>query len=91
MSNVGTLRQPANVYNAFKAALKEAGIKKRVRPHGLRYFFNDILRLAGIDSVSARSITGHVTEEMRAHYSTVRLDEKRAVQKAAVDKEEKAA
>lgn len=86
MSNVGSLRQPANVYNAFKAALKEAGIKKRVRPHGLRYFFNDVLRLAGIDSVSARSITGHVTEEMRAHYSTVRLDEKRTVMEKVAQK-----
>jgi integrase len=67
------------VHNAFAAALKESGIKKKVRPHGMRYLFNDLLRLAGVDSVSARSLTGHVTEQMREHYSTVRLDKKRAV------------
>ena len=62
------------------------GIAKRVTPHGLRYFFNDVLRLAGIDAVTARSITGHVTEEMREHYSTVRMDEKRAVMERVAEK-----
>ena len=34
--------------------------------------------MAGVDSVVIRSITGHVTERMREHYSTVGLDEKHA-------------
>ena len=33
--------------------------------------------MAGVDPVTGRSLTGHVTEQMREHYSTVRLDEKR--------------
>ena len=30
-----------------------------------------------MDAVVIRSLTGHVTEKMRAHYSTIGLDEKR--------------
>ena len=40
--------------------------------------FNDLARRAGVDAVVTRSITGHVTEQMREHYSSVDLDEKRA-------------
>ena len=30
-----------------------------------------------MDGIVTRSLTGHVTEKMREHYSTVALDEKR--------------
>lgn len=33
---------------------------------------------AGADGIVTRALTGHVTEGMTAHYSTVGLDEKRA-------------
>jgi hypothetical protein len=36
--------------------------------------------------VTGRAITGHVTEEMRKHYSTVRLDEKRTAMEAVGEK-----
>src|SRR5262249_19974947 len=81
LTNQGTFRQPSCLHNAFAAALKAADIDKKVSPHGMRYLFNDLLRLAGVDSVTARSLTGHVTDEMREHYSTVRLDEKREAMK----------
>ena len=35
-------------------------------------------RLSAQDAVVRRALTGHVTEEMQRHYSTVGLDEKRA-------------
>ena len=44
----------------------------------MRRTFNDLARRAGVDAVVTRSITGHVTEQMREHYSSVDLDEKRA-------------
>jgi len=44
--------------------------------HGLRRTFNDLTRRAGVDPVVIKSLTGHVTEKMRTHYSTVGLDEK---------------
>ena len=37
-----------------------------------------MLRRAQVDPVIAKALTGHVTEQMREHYSTVGLDEKRA-------------
>jgi hypothetical protein len=37
-----------------------------------------MLRRAKVDPVIAKALTGHVTEQMREHYSTVGLDEKRA-------------
>jgi len=77
LSNQGTLRQPSCLSNAFKAGLKAAGIKEHITPHGLRYAFNDMLRRSGIDPISARALTGHSTEPMHEHYSSVQLDHKR--------------
>jgi integrase len=57
---------------------KDAALGKRITPHGLRYFFNDELRRAGVDEVTHMALTGHVTKKMRQHYSTVGVDEKRA-------------
>lgn len=58
--------------------LEKAQIRKRFTIHGLRYTFTDLVRLANVDAVVRRALTGHVTEEMQRHYSTVGLDEKRA-------------
>jgi integrase len=57
--------------------LKDIGLEKRFTVHGLRRTFNDLARRAGADGIVIRSLTGHVTEKMREHYSTVALDEKR--------------
>jgi integrase len=77
-SEAGTLRAPSSLSKAWAKCLKAAKIEQRFTPHGMRRSFNDHLRRAGVDPVTAKSLTGHVTEGMREHYSTVRLDEKRA-------------
>lgn len=83
----GALKQPSSLVNAIKRSAEEAGLgKKRITPHMMRYLFNDVLRLAGVDQVTRKALTGHVTDEMTAHYSTVRLDEKRAAIEAAAAK-----
>ena len=64
---------------AWSKCLVKAGITKRFTLHGLRYTFTDLVRLANVDAVVRRALTGHVTEEMQRHYSHVGLDEKRAV------------
>lgn len=46
--------------------------------HGLRYTFTELVRRADVDAAVRRALTGHVTEEMQRHYSTVGWDEKRA-------------
>jgi integrase len=52
--------------------------------HGLRRTFNDLAQRAAIDPIVTRSLTGHVTEQMRERYSTVCLDEKRQAVAAVV-------
>lgn len=54
------------------------GLRRMQTVHGLRYTFTDLVRLANVDAVVRRALTGHVTEEMQRHYSTVGIDEKRA-------------
>lgn len=77
-SSAGTLRAPSSLDRAWEKCLKKAKITKRFTIHGLRYTFTDLVRLANVDAVVRRALTGHVTEEMQRHYSTVGLDEKRA-------------
>jgi integrase len=74
----GKLRGANSMRKAWVSCLKAAGITERFTPHGLRRTFNDMLRRAQVDPVIAKALTGHVTEQMREHYSTVGLDEKRA-------------
>src|ERR1051325_8032227 len=77
-STEGTLRTPNSPDRAWSKCLKHAKITKRFTVHGLRYTFTDLVRRANVDAVVRRALTGHVTEEMQRHYSTVGLDEKRA-------------
>ena len=77
-STVGTYRTPNSLDAAWARCRAKAGIDKRFTIHGLRYTFTDLVRLANVDAVVRRALTGHVTEEMQRHYSNVGLDEKRA-------------
>lgn len=77
-SRVGTLRTPNSIDAAWSKCLAKAKIMKRFTLHGLRYTFTDLVRLANVDAVVRRALTGHVTEEMQRHYSSVGVDEKRA-------------
>src|SRR6185436_11010324 len=77
-STEGTLRTPNSLDRAWARCKQIAGITKRFTVHGLRYTFTDLVRRANVDAVVRRALTGHVTEEMQRHYSTVGLDEKRA-------------
>ena len=74
----GKLRGSNSMAKAWRTCLEKAGITERFTPHGLRRTFNDMLRRAKVDPIIAKALTGHVTEQMREHYSTVGLDEKRA-------------
>ena len=85
-SRNGKLKQPSSLVTAIRESAKDAQLTKRITPHMMRYLFNDVLRLAGVDQVTRKALTGHVTDEMTAHYSTVRLDEKRAAMEAAAAK-----
>jgi integrase/recombinase XerD len=73
----GTLKTPSSLTKTWEGCLKAIGLKERFTVHGLRRTFNDLTRRAGADGLVTRALTGHVTESMTAHYSTVGLDEKR--------------
>ena len=77
-SEAGTLRTPGGLTRAWQVCAKAAGVQHRFTVHGLRFTFNDLARRARVDGTVLRSLTGHVTEAMTEHYSTVRIDEKRA-------------
>ena len=59
----------------LRAACKTAGIRTRFTSHGFRRSLTDLLRNAQVDPVVAASLTGHETERMWKHYSTVRDQE----------------
>ena len=44
-----TLRQPSGLANAFEVPAAAARIKNTATPHGLRCFFSDALRTAGVE------------------------------------------
>lgn len=74
----GGLKTPGTLVKTWRGCLKAIGLQERFTVHGLRRTFNDLTRRAGADGIVTRALTGHVTESMTAHYSTVGLDEERA-------------
>lgn len=62
----------------FAAATKAMNLGYAFTQRGMRRTFNDLARHAKIESIITRSISGHSTERMQDHYSTVHSDEQRA-------------
>jgi site-specific recombinase XerD len=56
----------------------ELGITKHITQRALRRTFNDLARAAQVNDLVTRSISGHLTEQMQHHYSTVNGAEQRA-------------
>lgn len=54
------------------------GLRKKITPRGMRRTFQDVARAASVADVVTRSISGHATESMQLHYSSVGEDEQRA-------------
>jgi site-specific recombinase XerD len=54
----------------FKTIAAEMGLAFPLTPRAMRRTFNDIARLVGINDIVTRSISGHQTSAMQAHYST---------------------
>ncbi len=49
----------------------------RFTPRGLRRTFNDLARMSNVEALVTKSISGHLTDRMREHYSTVHPVEQR--------------
>lgn len=74
-SDEGTPTYGTTLAKPLRQALADAGITRRLTPHGLRRTLNDLLRLVANAEVQ-KAITGHSTDAMREHYSHVRLHER---------------
>jgi hypothetical protein len=53
------------------------GLKKNFTPRGMRRTFNDVARAAKVENLVTKSISGHLTDRMKDHYSTVSPVEQR--------------
>ena len=77
LSTTGGFRAPAVLNAPFAEIAEELGFPKFTQ-RGMRRTYNDLARAAGVLDLVTRSISGHATEAMQHHYSTVSADEQRA-------------
>jgi integrase len=82
-ARTGGLHANSVLDKPFKDILAHLGITKRFTPHGLRRTCTDLTRQVS-SAVVTKAITGHLTDAMHQHYSTVSLDEKRAAMSRVV-------
>ena len=71
----GGLRDPKVLRKPFNAVATALHLKKRITPRAMRRSFQDLARSAQVADVVTRSISGHATEQMQRHYSTVSQNE----------------
>ena len=67
----GRLHSEHVLRTPFARVCALVGLPLRFTPHGMRRTFNDLARAARVESLVTRSISGHLTDRMREHYSTV--------------------
>jgi len=77
-SETGGFRSETFLKKAFATVGSLVGLKKNFTPRGMRRTFNDLMRLTKVEAIVTKSISGHQTDRMREHYSTVTPDEQRA-------------
>ncbi len=76
-SEMGELRTRNVLARPFAAIAEELGLTITLTPRGMRRTFNDVARAAGMNDVVTMSVSGHVTDKMRIHYSTAQTHEQR--------------
>ncbi|HKY36578.1 MAG TPA: hypothetical protein VJN18_11600 [Polyangiaceae bacterium] len=76
-SITGGFRSPTVLNKPFAEITEELGLP-RFTQLGMRRTYNDLARAAGVLDLVTRSISGHSTEQMQHHYSTVSPDEQRS-------------
>lgn len=69
----------------FKVVAKAIGLTKHISPKCMRRTVQDAGRLAEVPGLTLRSITGHATETMQNHYSTVRGEEQAQAMGKVID------
>ncbi len=70
-SRRGGLRAASSLDKPFAEVTKTLGLEKTITPRAMRRTFQDLARAAEVHDVVTRAISGHATETMQRHYSTV--------------------
>ena len=81
----GRYRSRSALKKAFGAVSTAAGVTKHVTPKAMRRTFQDLARAAQVKDIVTRAISGHATETMQHHYSTVADDEKKLAIAKVID------
>ena len=70
-SITGGFRAPCVLNKPLAEVANELELGKHISQRALRRTFNDLARAAQVSDLVTRSISGHATERMQHHYSTV--------------------
>jgi integrase len=76
-SSVGSYLTRSVLDKPFRRVAKELKLNKTVTPRAMRRTYQDLARAANVHDFVTRAISGHRTEEMHEHYSTVPANEMR--------------
>jgi integrase len=73
----GGFRSECFLTKAVAEVGRLVGLKKKFTPRGMRRTFDDLARLANVEAVVTKRFSGHRTERIREHYSSVQPSEQR--------------
>ena len=76
-AETGRFRTPKLLNVPLAEVARDLGLRKKITQRALRRTFNDLMRAAQVNDLVTRSISGHLTEQMQRHYSTVNSNEQR--------------
>jgi integrase len=76
-SETGGYRAASCLDRPFREIIKKLEWKKKLTPRSMRRTFQDLARAAEVRDIVTRSVSGHSTEAMQRHYSTVSSQEQR--------------
>jgi integrase len=77
-SVTGSFRAPTVLNKPFADVSEEMGLGYAFTQRGMRRTFNDLARNAGVGLPIVKSVSGHKTDRMVDHYSTISAAEQRA-------------
>ena len=70
-SRIGGFHAENVLVKPFTEVAKSLKLGKKLTPRGMRRTFQDLARAAEVKDVVTRAVSGHATEVMQRHYSTV--------------------
>ena len=76
-SETGGFRAASALKVPFEKTSEAIKLGKRVTPRAMRRTYQDLARAAEMKDLVTRAISGHATEQMQQHYSTVAQTEMR--------------